>query len=110
MGSCRPDCCSAAGRRGITLAGSARQVTQADFEAFDLVLAMDAENLRDLRRLAPAGTGHKMRRLAEVDVPDPYYGGADGFETVLDIVEQACARLLDDLEGARIAHTEQREA
>jgi protein-tyrosine phosphatase len=88
---------SAAGRRGVTLDSAARQVTPADFESFDLVVAMDRQNLRDLRRVAPPGTEHKLRTLADVDVPDPYYGGPDGFEDVLDIVEGACARLLDEV-------------
>jgi protein-tyrosine phosphatase len=88
---------AAAARRGIDVAGAARQVAPEDLERFDLVLAMDAENLRALRRLAPAGTEHKVRLLLDgADVPDPYYGGDDGFETVLDLVQDACARLLDE--------------
>ena len=87
----------AARRRGITLSGAARQVTRDDFTSYDLILAMDRQNLRDLQSLAPPGTEHKVRLLAEVDVPDPYYGEGDGFDRVLDIVEDACARLLDDL-------------
>lgn len=47
--------------------------------------------------MAPPGTEHKVRRLAAVEVPDPYYGGPDGFEVVLDLVEAACADLLDEL-------------
>ena len=88
---------AAAHRRGITLSGAARQVTRDDFTSYDLILAMDRQNLRDLQQLAPAGLEHKARLLAEVDVPDPYYGEGDGFDQVLDIVEDACARLLDDL-------------
>jgi protein-tyrosine phosphatase len=87
----------AARRRGIVLSGAARQVTRSDFTSYDLVLAMDRQNLRDLQQLAPPGTEHKVRLLAEVDVPDPYYGEGDGFERVLDIVTTACERLLDDL-------------
>lgn len=87
----------AASRRGITLAGAARQVTGSDFEEFDLLLAADAHNLRDLRHIAPPGTEHKVRLLADIDVPDPYFG-TDGFDLVLDIVEEACARLLDELD------------
>jgi low molecular weight protein-tyrosine phosphatase len=87
----------AADRRGIRLAGSARQVTLQDFEDYDLLLAMDANNLRDLRELAPPGTEHKVRLFADVDVPDPYYGGDSGFDDVLDIVEKASRRLLDEL-------------
>jgi protein-tyrosine phosphatase len=90
----------AARRRGITLHGAARQVTAADFDRYDLVLAMDEQNLRELTELAPAGTEHKLRKLADVDVPDPYYGGERGFENVLDIVTDACTRLLDELRQA----------
>ena len=88
----------AAARRGITLGGAARQITADDFRTYDRVLAMDDENLADLRRIAPPGTEHKIRKLADVDVPDPYYGRGDGFDRVLDIVEDACARLLDELD------------
>ena len=88
---------AAARRRGIELAGAARQVTRADFERYDLLLAMDRQNLRDLLAMAPPGLAHKARLLADVDVPDPYYGEGDGFARVLDIVEVACERLLDEL-------------
>jgi protein-tyrosine phosphatase len=89
----------AAAARGITLEGAARQVTRADFEDFDLLVAMDRDNLADLRAIAPPGTEHKLRMLVADgrDVPDPYYGGPRGFEDVLDLVETACAQLLDDL-------------
>jgi protein-tyrosine phosphatase len=90
----------AAARRGIRLAGRARQVTLEDFEDYDLLLAMDASNLRDLRELAPEGTEQKVRLFADIDVPDPYYGGARGFDDVLDLVENASRRLLDELRQA----------
>jgi protein-tyrosine phosphatase len=85
--------------RGITLEGAARQVTPEDFADFDLLVAMDRDNLRDLRAIAPPGAEEKIRLLLhpERDVPDPYYGGPRGFEEVLDLVEAGCARLLDDL-------------
>ena len=90
---------AAAARRGIRLTGAARQVTRADFEDFDLLVAMDRENLADLSAIAPPGTGHKIRLLLGEgrDVPDPYYGGPHGFENVLDLVETACEQLLDEL-------------
>lgn len=99
----------AARRRGIALEGAARQVRPEDFERFDLLLAMDAENARNLRALAPdAEAAAKVRLLREfdpasatgsdLDVPDPYYGGARGFDTVLDHVEAACRGLLAELE------------
>jgi protein-tyrosine phosphatase len=89
----------AAAARGITLEGAARQVTRADFEEFDLLVAMDRDNLADLRAIAPPGTEHKVRLLLGDgrDVPDPYYGGPHGFEHVLDLVEGACEQLLDEL-------------
>ena len=90
----------AAARRGIQLAGKARQVTLEDFQDYDLLLAMDAANLQDLRELAPRGTEQKVRLFADIDVPDPYYGGDSGFDDVLDIVEQASRRLLDELRQA----------
>jgi len=94
--------------RGVTLDGAARQITVDDFEAFDLLLAMDRENLEGIRAIAPdAQSAAKARLLREfdpasagapdLDVPDPYYGGPQGFETVLDQVEAACRGLLDAL-------------
>jgi low molecular weight protein-tyrosine phosphatase len=93
-------------RRGITLAGEARRVTREDFERYDLLLAADRENLAELRALAPNEESRsKVRLLREfdpdsegapdLDVPDPYYGGPDGFEEVLDLVEAACRGLLE---------------
>ena len=92
----------AARRRGVTLEGGARQVRPEDFDRFDLIVAMDRENLRDLRAMAPDdGAREKLRLLApDQDVPDPYYGGDRGFETVLDMVGAACRELLDELRAA----------
>jgi protein-tyrosine phosphatase len=97
----------AARRRGIVVAGAARKVRGADHTEFDLILAMDRSNLRDLRAGAPPGATAELRLLREfdehsvgagdLDVPDPYYGGADGFDDVLDLVDAACRGLLDDL-------------
>ena len=90
---------AAAYARGITLSGRDRQVTIDDFDDFDLIVAMDSDNLADLHDIAPPGTTHKIRLLTDVDVPDPYYGGPRGFEDVLDIVERGCADLLDEITG-----------
>jgi protein-tyrosine phosphatase len=99
----------AAQRRGITLAGAARQVTRADFRDFDLLIALDRGNLRELLTIAPdEDAAEKVRLLREfdpaasgdLDVPDPYYGGDRGFETVLDMVEAACRGLIDELRAA----------
>jgi protein-tyrosine phosphatase len=94
---------AAARERGITLQGEARQVTARDFEDFDLLVAMDRENLEELRAIAPPGTEDKLRMLVADgrDVPDPYYGGPRGFEAVLDLIETASEDLLDELQRAR---------
>lgn len=98
---------AAAEQRGYLLHDlRARQVQGEDFARFDLILAMDHDNLRELRRLSPASGGAELdlflRRggLAEHEVPDPYYGGADGFERVLDMVELACDRLIEQIREA----------
>ena len=98
---------AAARRRGVTLDGAARQVVPEDFERFDLLLCMDRVNARELQRFAPSAEALERVRLlrefdpatreGDVDVPDPYYGGEDGFETVLDQVEAACRGLLATL-------------
>ena len=93
--------CAAAARRGITLEHRARQFTRADLARFDLVLAMDNDNLLHLRKLAGSQAKPEIRLLRDFDpdappgaeVPDPYYGDA-GFEHVLDLCERACAGLL----------------
>lgn len=93
----------AAALRGITLTGAARQVTMSDFEEFDLLIAMDRENLRALRAMAPDDEARAKIRLLRDDggdVPDPYYGGEDGFDEVLDLVTEGGRRLLDEEPGA----------
>ena len=81
-----------------------RQVERADFDRFDHILAMDEDNLMNLKRLRPAGSRAKVALLMSFapqagarEVPDPYYGGADGFERVLDLVDSACEGLLANL-------------
>jgi protein-tyrosine phosphatase len=102
---------AAARERGVELAGAARQVTHEDFERFDLIVAMDAENLADLDALVPDDEVRGRIRLlrefdpdsdgtGDLDVPDPYYGGPQGFDDVLDLVEAACRGLLDELREA----------
>ena len=82
----------------------ARIVEPRDFEEFDLILAMDRENLNTLHHRAPDHTRDRVRLFLEfapdatvTDVPDPYYGGPNGFEAVLDLVEQASQGLLQQL-------------
>jgi len=85
----------ASGRGYDLSAQRARQVAAGDFEEFDLIIAMDRGHLRSLERMAPGAHRHKVRLLVPgSDVPDPYYGGPEGFEKVLDLVEEACRGLL----------------
>jgi protein-tyrosine phosphatase len=104
---------AAAAGRGIALEGAARRVSAADFDDFNLIIAMDSANLSDLRDLAsddrqrekvrllrefdPAGAG-----TGDLDVPDPYYGPGDGFERVLDMVEASCRGLLAQIEAGEL--------
>jgi protein-tyrosine phosphatase len=85
--------------RGYDLSAlRARQVRPSDFEEFDLILAMDRGHLRALEGMAPPAMRHKVRLFVQGhDVPDPYYGGPQGFEHVLDLVEAACRDLLHEL-------------
>ena len=91
-----------AARRGVDLSAQrARQLTARDFDAFDLVLVMDDANEQAARALCPPAQRHRLRRLTDFctrhrasEVPDPYYGGAAGFEAVLDLVEDACDGVL----------------
>jgi protein-tyrosine phosphatase len=94
-------------RRGYDLSRlRARRFTRADFSAFDLILTMDREHHAILTRLAPPSAGQKLRMMLEFarrtggdEVPDPYYGGPDGFELVLDLIEDAAKGLLDHLKA-----------
>jgi len=89
-------------RRGLQMQHlRGRQVQRADFDRFDHVLAMDEDNLANLERIRPAGSRAKVALLmsfapqaGECEVPDPYYGGGDGFERVLDLVDSACEGFL----------------
>lgn len=92
-----------AARRGYDLTPlRARQVARADFDEFEFILAMDRGHLRILKSIAPERSPARLAMFLDyseswpgLDVPDPYYGGAKGFETVLDMAEEASARLLD---------------
>ena len=95
----------AAGRRGVDLTlQRARRIEAADFTQFDYVLAMDRSNLEDLAAICPTPHRAKLRLFLEfaerpdvLEVPDPYYGGAQGFERVLDLVEEGARGLLEDI-------------
>jgi protein-tyrosine phosphatase len=102
----------AARRRGIELSGTSRQIRTADLDTFDLVLAADAANRRELLRLAGSDPDRRAKvrllrefdgaavRSGDLDIPDPYYGGGDGFARVLDIVDAACRGLLGELRAS----------
>lgn len=96
-------------RRGLDLSSlRGRRVRPDDFDSFDLLIAMDRENAADLESLAPNDEArskiHLLREFdpaaiasGQLDVPDPYYGGPDGFAHVFDVVEAACRGLLEHL-------------
>lgn len=94
-------------RRGFALPGTAEHFTADDFDRFDRVLAMDRSNLENLRAIARDEADHEKLTLfrtfdplsapGDDEVPDPYYGGPEGFELVFDMCERTCAALLDDL-------------
>jgi protein-tyrosine phosphatase len=93
-----------AAAHGVELTGHARQLRASDFEEFDVILAMDRDNLRNLQYLAPEGAHARIHLLREWDsagdgdeVPDPYYGGPQGFETVYQMVHRSCSALLAEL-------------
>jgi len=95
---------AAASKRGYRLESRARQVDSVDFEKFDHIIAMDRSNHADLLALCPDEHRSKIALLRDwdeepddLDVPDPYYGGPEGFDLVIDIVERSCRRLLDHL-------------
>ncbi|WP_309728315.1 low molecular weight protein-tyrosine-phosphatase [Chamaesiphon sp. OTE_75_metabat_556] len=98
---------AAASKRQIPMLGSARQFTKADFTAFDLILAMDRENYQNILSLDPHGQYRDKVKLMcdfatqhpDKEVPDPYYGGADGFDYVIDLLTDACSELLSQLEA-----------
>jgi len=100
-----PRAVSAAARRGIDIAGQrARAVELADFHRFDLMLAMDEDNLRVLEAMRPENSRADLQlflgfcsNVETRSVPDPYYGGSAGFERVLDIIEDASQQLLEEL-------------
>lgn len=92
---------AAAARRGINLKGQARQFHKSDFDKFDLILAMDRDNYQDILALDPAGKYRDKVKLMcdfathhrEQEVPDPYYGGTEGFNQVIDLLLDACEGL-----------------
>ena len=96
---------AAALKRGVDLGGQrARRVDELDFQEFDYVLAMDRDNYEALASICPSNRADRLRLFLEFapelgiqEVPDPYYGGATGFERVLDLIEQASRGLLANI-------------
>lgn len=90
---------------GLSISGRARQFEPADFDRFELIVVMDSTNLRDVLAQAPDEEAAERVRLFrsfdpeadDLDVPDPYYGGADGFRRVVDMVRSAAAGLIADV-------------
>lgn len=95
----------AARAKGMTLTGEARQFRAEDLEGFDLILAMDRQNYRDILRLDPEGRyADKVKMMCDYcteypdrEVPDPYYGGGDGFRYVVELLQDACSGLLREM-------------
>lgn len=95
----------AAKKRGIEIIGRARQFETADFEEFDLILAMDRDNYDNILYLDPQGKyRQKVRLMCDFarhhqtkEVPDPYYGGPEGFDRVIDLLLDACQGLLEEI-------------
>ncbi|AKG23255.1 protein tyrosine phosphatase [Calothrix sp. 336/3] len=90
---------------GIKMRGRARQFDKSDFQEFDLILAMDEDNYRDILYFDSTGQyRHKVKLMCDFctqhslkEVPDPYYGGAEGFNLVIDLLVDACTGLLDEM-------------
>ena len=103
---------AAGARRGIELVGTARQISREDFERFDWIIAMDDRNIGSLQDLAAGDPDIPEPQLlrsfdpeavaaGELEVPDPYYGGEDHFDNVVDLVQRGCEGLLDAIEAER---------
>jgi len=93
-------------RHGIPLRGRARRVRAEDFNEFDYIFAMDRSNLRDLHHLESPEDGGALLTLfrefdshpdGDLDVPDPYYGGADGFDLMFEMIDRTCAAFVEHL-------------
>ncbi|MCL1144797.1 low molecular weight phosphotyrosine protein phosphatase [Shewanella marinintestina] len=101
-------------KRGLNFNGmQARMVTQTDFSDFDLILAADEQNLQDLKRICPAEYQAKLALMLDfcafgehdaiyTEVPDPYYGEGDGFELVLDLLENSCDGLVSRIQSGQL--------
>ncbi|BBD61538.1 protein-tyrosine-phosphatase [Nostoc sp. HK-01] len=101
---------AAAAKLGIQLRGRARQFAKSDFQEFDLILAMDKDNYEDILTLDPTGKYHdKVRLMCDFctrhslkEVPDPYYGGVERFNQVIDLLVDACEGLLQEINNQQL--------
>lgn len=102
---------AAARKRGIDVRGQARQLQSSDFDAFDLIITMDEDNLREAKRVAPTHAArHKLIPMVAFcklqplphRIPDPYYGEDKGFEEVLDLLNDACTNLIERLHECQV--------
>lgn len=97
-------------RRGYKFDSLSRKFVSRDFDEFDIILAMDDSNYHNIMRMAPdLESEKKVHRMVEFSrkynhdhIPDPYYSGADGFELVLDLLEDACEGLLEEIKTGKI--------
>ncbi|QIZ78803.1 low molecular weight phosphotyrosine protein phosphatase [Ferrimonas lipolytica] len=103
-----PRSCDAAQQRGFDFSGiRSRQIASHDLARFDLILAADKENLAELQKLASPNQQHKLGLMLQwgdlpySEVPDPYYGGANGFALVLDLIEESAHNLLSKIAAAK---------
>lgn len=95
---------SIANNHGVYLPSLGRQLSRADFEKFDLILAMDTSNLSDIKRIQPENSKALVTLMRSFDpdkesesVPDPYFGGLNGFENVFNVLDRSCEHLLEEL-------------
>lgn len=101
-----PRTVAVARRHGLDTDHVARQLHEGDYEAFDWLIVMDAENARTLERRGAPGSKVRLmrsfgraREIADLDVPDPYTGGDEGFDEVYSMLVSACEEMLDELAG-----------
>ncbi len=91
-------------KRSYKITSRGRKVTIEDFAYFDKIVAMDNSNVQNLKRICPSEYLHKIVKMTDFakkhsldEVPDPYYGGYEGFELVIDLLEDACSGLLEEI-------------
>ena len=84
--------------RGVVLSGRARCIRPTDYSRFDVILAVDEQVLTNVQSMAPADATAALRMFTDSDVPDPYYGGTEGFNDVFDQIERGCRDLLSEIQ------------